>query len=618
LRPTGRRRAPYAAWFAYVAIALTCTEYVNSRAKLVPKWGVWYAADPHPYILLQLRAWLSGHLAVLAHPAGAANDYQWGRAGMHTAWGLGVPILSLPFHLVGRLFGAPGFPDGARFLCLYAMTTLLLARALHRSQPRDPNGLAAGGAAAGFVMVFPTFVGLLASRFEIYEQTIAVGALWSVTLMAGIMSLVPRCSTASLTAVCSAAGFSAMIRPTLAVYGLTTAVLALVIARRQRLSRRALLAGAAAYLALASAYLVGNILRFGAPLNSGQETVIGGAFVNRMTRWGVSFMKVPYGTALKETFATLFLLEPVSTQIMGAPPEALRPYALGERWREYYSPGFDLLTLGILAATLLIVGSGVVRHSLWRPTQPLEEDRAIILGAWALPPSLVLFFFYARVGTVVTRYLSDFYPAFAAAWLCVGMAIVDTVRKGVPGKGASAQIGIAAAAALYIAGWRGWVEGLSTPVDRNTVMQRVAAIEAHAAETPSVPDHFRCGEPRTRPLHTHLDDWHGDCTFSSGMVFEMPHSRCISFTFRPGGNGWTAPDVESLAAFRANADADRLVACGSPVANGDKRRLTLCDPHPPPYLLDGMRLYAVATLDEKLNPIDRLKLDQIDGVSACP
>src|SRR5580704_10249097 len=80
LRPTGRRRAPYAAWFAYVAIALTCTEYVNSRAKLVPKWGVWYAADPHPYILLQLRAWLSGHLAVLAHPAGAANDYQWGRA----------------------------------------------------------------------------------------------------------------------------------------------------------------------------------------------------------------------------------------------------------------------------------------------------------------------------------------------------------------------------------------------------------------------------------------------------------------------------------------------------------------------------------------------------------
>ena len=257
---------------------------------------------PHPYILLQLRSWLSGHLAVLPHPAGAGNDYLWGRGGMHTAWGLGVPILSLPFHLAGRLFGAPGFPDSARFLCLYAITTAVLARALHRSSRGD--GLVAGAAAAGFVMVFPTYVGLLASRFAIYEQTIAIGALWCVLLMAGVMSVLAGCSTASLAAVCAAAGFSAMLRPPLAIYGLTTAVLALFIARRRGATRGALVAGAATYVTFAALYFIGNTLRFGAPLNAGYENVVAGPFVGRMARWGVSFMKVPYGTALKEMFAT--------------------------------------------------------------------------------------------------------------------------------------------------------------------------------------------------------------------------------------------------------------------------------------------------------------------------
>ncbi len=611
----------HAAWLAYLALALTCTEYLNARANLVPKWGVWYAADPHPYILLQLRAWLSGHLAVVAHPAGAANDYLWGRDGMHTAWGLGLPILSLPFHLAGRLVGAPGFPDSARFLCLYAITAVVLARALHRSSRSDPNGLAAGAAAAGFVMVFPTYVGLLASRFQIYEQTIAVGALWCVLLMAGVMSLLAGCTTTSLAAVCAAAGFSAMIRPPLAVYGLTTAILALLVARRQGSPRRVLVTGAVTYVAFAALYFLGNTIRFGAPLNAGYENVVGGAFVGRMARWGVSFMKVPYGTAVKEMFATLFLLDPVPTQIMmGAPPVAVRPFAVGERWREYYSPGFDLITFGVLVAALLLVGWRVVRGRLWQSTRTLDDERATVLGAWALPPALVLFFFYARVGTMVTRYLTDLYPAFAGAWLCVGMAAVDLVRKRAPGRAASVQIALAAGMALYFAsaGWRGWVEGLSTPVDRKTVMERVTAIEASARETPSVPDHFACRVARGRPLHTQFDDWHGDCSFSSGMVWEMPHSRCVTFTFLPAGAVWTGADMESLAAFRANADSDRLVACGPPAVDGVKRQVTMCDPHPPPYLLDGMRLYAVSTLDEKFNPIDRLKLDAIDSVPSCP
>jgi hypothetical protein len=619
--PTERRRAAYAAWFAYVAVALTCTAYLNRRVHLVPKWGVWYAADPHPYILLQLRSWLSGHLAVLPHPAGAGNDYLWGRGGMHTAWGLGVPILSLPFHLVGRLFGAPGFPDSSRFLCLYAITTAVLARALHRSSRDDSHGLIAAAGAAGFVMVFPTYVGLLASRFEIYEQTIAIGALWCVLLMAGVLSLLAGCTTASLAAVCAAAGFSAMLRPPLAIYGLTTAVLALFIARRKGATGGALVTGAAIYVAFAALYFIGNTLRFGAPLNAGYENVVAGTFVGRMARWGVSFMKVPYGTALKEMFATLFLLDPIHTPT-GVPPAAIGPFARGERWREYYSPGFDVPTFGVVVAAIFVVGWRGVRHRLWQSGRTLDDERAVILGAWALPPALVLFVFYARVGTIVTRYLTDLYPAFAAAWLCVGMVVVDAVRKRAPGRAAAAQVAIAAGAVFYLTA-RGfihssWVHGLSSPVDRKTVIERVTAIDERAAETPVVPDQFQCKVARGRPMHTQFDGWHDDCSFSSGMVWEMPHRPCVTFTFLPEADTWQPLDLESLAAFRANADSDRLVACGPPVADGDARRVTMCDPHPPPYLLDGMRLYAVSSLDEKLRPIDRLRLNAIDAVPSCP
>ena len=79
-----------------------------------------------------------------------------------------------------------------------------------------------------------------------------------------------------------------------------------------------------------------------------------------------------------------------------------------------------------------------------------------VVGAWALPPSIILFVFYARVSQVVTRYASDFYPAVAAACLCVGMAVVDAVRRRAPTFTGSARLAIAGGVALYMASERGW------------------------------------------------------------------------------------------------------------------------------------------------------------------
>ncbi|HZU81759.1 MAG TPA: hypothetical protein VE987_02530, partial [Polyangiaceae bacterium] len=85
-----------------------------------------------------------------------------------------------------------------------------------------------------------------------------------------------------------------------------------------------------------------------------------------------------------------------------------------------------------------------------------------------------------------------------------------------------------------------------------------------------------------------------------------------------GGDAWGPQDDESLAGFRANGDFDALVPCGAPSVEGTSRTLTLCDPHRPPFLLDGLRLYSVASLDAHRQPIDRLRLLRIRSVFACP
>jgi hypothetical protein len=612
-----RRLSDHAAWGVYIATALLCAAYLNERADLVPKWGQWYA-EGEPYVLLQVRAFLSGHIAPVQHPSGSSLDYLWGRGGMHQVWGLGVPILATPFHILGRLFRAPGFPDHVRFLVLYAATTVALARALHGVSRDERTALIPSAAAAGFVMLFPTYVGLISARFLVYDQTIATGALWDVALLAGVLALLSRCTPGRLVFLCAAAGFSIVVRPPLGVYGLTTAVLALLIARRAGMNMRALIAGFGAYVATTSIYFAGNVLRFGAPFNDGYRNCVAGAFVNRLNRWGLPFAKVPFVVAAKEMFATDFLLEPTPSHLSG-PPASIKPYAVGERFREYYAPTFGRLVFAVWVAAVAIVCWRIVAQHLWRRDRLLGGEIITVIGVWALPPSIVLFAFYARIGNMVTRYASDLYPAFAAAFLCVGMAIVAGVRRRSPTLTGSAQLAIAAVLALYMSGWRGWATQLSHPTDRAGVLAQIDYVDSRVRQMPRVPNHFRCGAPRgPSAVYDDFDDWHGDCSFSSGLVFAMPRSRCVSFTFRPGGAAWNEQDDQSLAAFRAVADSDRLVSCGPPKVEGDSRQLTVCESRPPAYLLDGLRLYAVASLDENLTPLDRLKLMRIDATSACP
>jgi hypothetical protein len=614
-------------WAFHAAVALACSVYLNLRTRIVPRIGEWYAPDSHPAVLLQLRAWFSGRLALAAHPAGSWYDFVWGRGGMHTPWGLGVPILALPLHVVARAIGAPGFPDQMRFLVFYATTAAILSRAFHRPRARGAASLIASGATAAFVVLFPTFVGMVGSRRGIYEQTIAIGALWSLVLLASVLLLLERTTTRRFVLVCAASAFAVVLRAPLAAYGLTTLGLALIIAHRKGLTRRGLVAGIAASAMVIALYLAGNYARFGSPFEAGYANLVSLPSVNRLTRWGLGFAYEPLDSSIDELFATLFLLRPVATTYMttspGQVPVEVAPFAHGERWREYSSPTFDLIVFAACLVALAVVAWRVVRGRLWRRDRRLGGEVATVIGIWALPPAVVLFAFYARIGNLATRYVVDFYPAFAAALVCSAMAFVEAVRARVPRRAWIAELAIAGLAVGYLSlpEWRGWPpQSGREPTDRTTLEVRLAAIDDASMDQPIPPPHIQCEDPRgPDPVYSHLAEWKADCTLRSGMVFAFPWSPCVTFTFQPvGANGWGPGEVESLQGFRANADFDALVTCGPPKGEGETRSITMCEPRPPPFLLDGMRLYATATLDRALLPIDRLRLMRIDAAPACP
>jgi hypothetical protein len=609
---------------AYGAVGLSCAAYLNARTRLVPTLGEWYPADTHPAVLLQLRAWFSGKLAPTPHPVGDWYDYVWGRGGMHSNFGLGVPILAIPFHAVARVFGAPGFPDHVRFLIFYAVTVALFTRALHRTSRVEPTALVASAAASSFLLLFPTFVGLIAARFLIYEQTIAVGALWSVLLLGGILVLLERATTPRFVLVCGAAGFSIFIRAPLAAYGLTTLALATVIALRGGVPRRGLVAGVATGVFVTGLYLVANFVRFGSPFDAGYANIVSMAFVNHLTRWGVSFAATPLPMAAKELFATLFLLDPVASPIItvvpASVPAPVAPYAVGQRWREYSSPTFDLWIFGAWVAAFALVAWRVVSRRLWRRDRDLGDQVSTVVGLWALPPSIALFVFYARVGNFATRYVVDLYPAYAAAVICMGMAVVDEVRKRAPRGVAAARLTIAVVGWIYLSGGDGWPHRREGPVNRDALDAQLAAIDALSRDQPIPSAHIGCGDPRgPEPVYGHFAGWLDDCSAPSGMVFALPRSPCLTFAFQPGRRGrWGAAEDESLAGFRANGDFDALVSCGPATGEGETRSITMCEPHSPRFLLDGMRLYAVAWLDANRRAIDRLKLMRIDPAPTCP
>ncbi len=440
---------------------------------IIAEWDRWYSSNPH--YRQQVDALLRGELALSHNPVEAVHDLTWSCGGVHQVWGLGVPLWRLPFEALARSCGLPAFPDHFAFgLALAVWACLVLRAFLGEGKPAEENRPAfssmRGLLAAVVVLLCPVFFAVCSTRFDIYEEAVAYEFIFATGLLAGLVRLWRFPAWSRCGWLCLAAGFGALVRPTVLFYGAATVLGALMVMtpdRRRPTWRKCALACAlfgvgGAVLFVTNAVRFGSGFEFGHKLNL--QTLYGSLYA---TRFDHPFVEEPWLSAARELFGLLFQVREFSGGDFYA--EKFFPGQSGTvRWREMYFTTYDLTWL-----SLILTGWGLgLFAALRRHPRPNDSANALmtenwklntehflrfplpsLVALWSFLPAAILCAFYLRNSVISSRYMADLAPAFCAALVALVLGWPDSVG----------QASSLSAIGLPARGTVGRAEGLEAP-----------------------------------------------------------------------------------------------------------------------------------------------------------
>lgn len=461
------------------------------------------ASAGHGIYRAQVEAFLDGRLALTTLPEGLAHDLAWTESGVQQVWGLGVPMWQAPVAVAAKAVGVTP-PDRVAMGLWLALTAFVLLRAFGR---RDDAPWWLGAGAIVVTALLPAFVTLVRGRLGVYEEAAIYAYGAAMILLGGLVILARAPTTTRYVLLVAAAGLAPMIRPTLATYGLATALLATAVLWRAhgRGAVRAIALGAALFVTGAGALYATNVARFGSGTEFGHRLNLQGLSGNiRATRFDYPFQQAGLGEAAVELVGAMFG-RPEQARERGFYGTALH---VGQservRWREYYFTTYSWpYVLGILAG--LLVGARA-----WRRRD--DPDRWLL--AWAVIGGLPIALYYMRAPFLSSRYLLDLAPAIAA--------LLVLAWRGVATWAAPRRRGVVAFGVL-VALW-------ATAVLTSRVRKRIdvdptdaaAAAEATLARVAPVP------VPRTMPPSYTA----GDASWIAATGNERPHGLYLN------GVGW--------------------------------------------------------------------------------
>jgi hypothetical protein len=378
---------------ALIAIALAFG-LLSATQQIMP--GGWYA-NQWAY-RAQVDALLDGRLALTPEPAGLYHDLAWTPSGTQQVWGLGAPLLQVPFEALGRVIGWSPLPDRIAMAAWIAFALFVLMRAF--------PGWGGIGALllAGFT---PPIVTMLRGRCQVYEDAALYAYFAAIVLLAGVVIFARAPSRWRYVGLLAAAGATGLIRPTVWFYGLGTAMAATVLWWRAG-GRRSIAIGALAFVLGGAALYATNVVRFGRGGEFGHSLNVEALPGNlTATRFSYPFERVGTVDAAKELIGSLF-----------DRPERIanREYyrhglhvwqADAARWREYYFSTYNWAWLPLLFAGAVL---GVIALR--------RRDRlGAVLFGWAGVGGLPLAWFYLHSPSLSSRYQLDLAPAFVALLL---------------------------------------------------------------------------------------------------------------------------------------------------------------------------------------------------------
>jgi len=357
---------------------------------------------------LQTDALLKGHLSLSPLPFGYLLDFYWSGHGLQQSWGLGIPLLRLPFEWIAVQLGVGPFPDRL-VLLFYLMLTIVMLNISIRLILAD-LGLSPETAAAlllrwylvAWILFSPALGGLVQKYInKVYYETIFYGDLYTYFLLALFWIYLIKPNDRAFLILCLASGLGWLICPTQISYGLTTFVLACVCAYQNKHNASLITAGVLCLSVGVVINLWCNYLRFGSMFDFGQsENFCGIPILDYSLRFGYPFRHEPFSSAAKELAGLLFFHNPWQSDTI-----RFRWGSLG------YNPPFNI-------THILIIAGGMVSCCYLSLTGLMRRFRLIFYTlVWGIVCSIVLFSFYLRLPYTNGSYLSEFSPAFNAIYI---------------------------------------------------------------------------------------------------------------------------------------------------------------------------------------------------------
>ena len=432
-------------WSLAIAVALAFGLLFATR-QITP--GGWYASQPA--YRAQVDALLDGRLALTPEPAGLYHDLAWTPSGTQQVWGLGAPLLQLPFEAIGRVIGWSPFPDRIAMAAWLAFALFVLLRAFP------------GWAGAGVLLLTaftPPIITMLRGRCEVYEDAALYAYTAALVLLAGLVIFARAPSRWRYLALLAAAGATGLIRPTVWFYGAGTAIAATVLWWRAG-GRRSIVVGALLFVLGGGALYATNAMRFGRGGEFGHSLNIESLPGNiTATRFSYPFQRVGTVEATKELVGALFG-RPERNAKRGFYNQGLHVWqSATPRWREYYFTTYSWAWIPLLLAGVVLGGLAIRRR---------ERDGAMLLG-WALVGAGPLCWFYLHSPSVSSRYQLDLAPAFAALLLIGWRALAARISV----RWSTVAVGVVWALAVVLAKPSHRPEKLGFPTDLEGAMSFV-------------------------------------------------------------------------------------------------------------------------------------------------
>jgi hypothetical protein len=307
--PRWRAAWPALAILAVWALILPAVGIFGAHLRDLWTYQAW---EPHRFTAMSM---LEGSLKYHFSLAWLSGDEQVHDGAGYTQWGYGVPLLQLPFQAIARhlpAFPNGFFPDRAIVFVYLALVVPLLWVGLDRVLAMRPapaiprvRRLALSWSATAFVLCVALYP-VLASRFQVYDETIAYFVMVQLSALTAYVFLLGSPGPLPLVALAAAAGMGLLVRPTGAIFLCVWAGLS-ILERRALRTVRVFGASVAPFVLF---WMFTNFARTGSPLSLGFQNSLPGPEHVGMVRFGsVCVDTVPHAMeAALSIFRALFLV----------------------------------------------------------------------------------------------------------------------------------------------------------------------------------------------------------------------------------------------------------------------------------------------------------------------